>query len=254
MRKSSILMLTAVAALGSSFLVPADAFASHRGFAHAAQVGRSHASTGGVHTASFGFRRSNGFQRPVSSGTVASGSFTQRRFGSANTAVGRPPSIASRFSMGNRTFDHTPQLNTLASNSHALTGPQAANGHAEKNTQSLTNAQLFDLTKRASADFGNAHFESDRARALENEAERARHEGPAGLHKAAEDERFAREDKADAVRLTRDGDKDLKTAESGVANKGSSNTPPSGGAGNGTGGKGGGTGGDTGTGGGTGGQ
>jgi hypothetical protein len=152
MRKSSILMLTAVAALGSSFLVPADAFASHRGFAHAAQVSRSaHASTGGVHTASFGFRRPTGFQRPVSSGTVASGSFTQRRFGSANTAVGRPPSIASRFSMGNQTFGHTPQLNTLASNGHALTGPQAANDHAEKNTQTLSNSQVIaDLKNQAS--------------------------------------------------------------------------------------------------------
>ena len=100
MRKSSILMLTAVAALGSSFLVPAAAFASGHGFAHAARVSRSvHASTGSVHTASFGFHRSTGFQRPVSSGKVAGGSFTQRRFGSANTAVGRPPAFGSRFSM-----------------------------------------------------------------------------------------------------------------------------------------------------------
>jgi hypothetical protein len=107
--RASILAVTAIAALGSSFLVPGDAFASSRGFAHAAQVSRSvHVSTGSVHTASVGFHRSTGFQRPVSSGKVASGSFTQRRFGSATTA--------------NRTFGHTntPQFNTLATNGAQL--------------------------------------------------------------------------------------------------------------------------------------
>ena len=132
--RASILAVTAIAALGSSFLVPGDAFASSRGFAHAARVSRSvHISTGSVHTASVGFHRSTGFQHGASSGTVAGGSFTQRRFGSANTAAGRPPSFANQFS--NRTFGHTttptgtPQFNTLATNgaqlntTHALADP-----------------------------------------------------------------------------------------------------------------------------------
>jgi hypothetical protein len=127
--RTSLLALASVTALGSSFLVPADALAFSRGFAHAAQVSRSvPASTGSVRTASVGFQRSTGFQRPVSSGRVASGSFTQRRFGSANTAGSHSP-------LANRTFGHTttptntPQLNKLASNgaqpntTHALADP-----------------------------------------------------------------------------------------------------------------------------------
>jgi hypothetical protein len=55
MRKSPIHMLTAVAPLGSSFLVPADAFASHRGFAHAAN--RAPSDVAGLRVAiSPGFR------------------------------------------------------------------------------------------------------------------------------------------------------------------------------------------------------
>jgi hypothetical protein len=127
--RTSLLALASLTALGSSFLVPADAFAFSRGFAHAAQVSRSvPASTGSVRTASVGFHQSTGFQRPVSSGKVASGSFTQRRFGSANTAVSHSP-------LTNRTFGHTntptntPQLNKLASNgtqlntTHSLADP-----------------------------------------------------------------------------------------------------------------------------------
>ena len=92
MRNSVILAVTA-AALASSFLVPSDAFAAHRGFAHAAQASRSvHAApTGSARTAGAGFHRSSGFQHP---GKLRKGrqrtSFTQRRFGSANTAVGHP--------------------------------------------------------------------------------------------------------------------------------------------------------------------
>jgi hypothetical protein len=70
--RASILAVTAIAALGSSFLVPADAFAFNRGFAHAAQVSRSvHASSGSVRAASVRFHRSTGFQRPASSGRAS---------------------------------------------------------------------------------------------------------------------------------------------------------------------------------------
>jgi hypothetical protein len=124
MRNSVILAVTA-AALASSSLVPSHASAASRGFAHAAQASRSvrAVSTGGVRTAGVGVSRSFGAQRPVSSGRVASGSsFTQRRFGSANTATGHPLSFGNRFSMANRTPGHmstptnTPQFNKLAAN------------------------------------------------------------------------------------------------------------------------------------------
>jgi hypothetical protein len=222
MRKSPLLVLTAVAALGSSFLVPADAFASSRGFAHAAHVSRS------AHT-------SIGFQRPASSRTVARGSFTQHRFGSANTAVGRAPSFASRFSMGNRTFGHTPQLDTLASNSHALTGPQAANGHAEKNTQTPSNAEVIALTNRASADTSKASKDFNRARFFNslasNDEKAAQQERRDGDRLGAiKEDRVAANDRAKAEDRTKAGDKDLKAAEidtteaNGLANKANDKT------------------------------
>ena len=177
MRNSVILAVTA-AALASSFLVPSDAFAANRGFAHAARASRSvhAASTGGVRTASVGVRRSFSAQRPVSSGRVASGSsFTQRRFGSANTAVGHSLSFGNRFSMANRTMGHTttptniPQFNKLANglgnganntattHSASLIGPHSANTQAGQKTQTPTNAQVItDLTNRASVDTSKA--------------------------------------------------------------------------------------------------
>ena len=82
---ASILAVTAVGALGGSFLVPKakpspPAMSFDR---HAARVSHSvHASTGSVHAAHVRFHRS-------SAETDASGSFTRRRFGSADRTFGR---------------------------------------------------------------------------------------------------------------------------------------------------------------------
>ena len=108
--RASILAVTAIAALGGSFLAPGDALAFHRGFAHAARVSHS------VH-ASIGFHR-----HATSSGTVAGRSFTQRRFGSADTPFSHSP-LASRFSVANRTFGRTGTSTNSSNTTHALADP-----------------------------------------------------------------------------------------------------------------------------------
>ena len=136
MRNSHILALTTVAALASSFLVPSDAFAGGRGFAHAAQASRTaRAPTASVRTASVGFQRSTGLQHQASSGRVASTSFTQPHLGSARTAGSHSP-FASRFSHTG-TSTGTTGLNhgsTTAPNTKLALRPDDRHDHAMPST------------------------------------------------------------------------------------------------------------------------